>query len=91
MDRPRLYVDFNEMVEPDLVLLAQEDGKVDSSGNTACSVMDWLFTCTWMMSTRTVGEGCSSRTASWRSPQGPGGRRQQDGVVASTLAASAGS
>ncbi len=34
MDRPRLYVDFNEMVEPDLVLLAQEDGKVDSSGNT---------------------------------------------------------
>lgn len=34
MDRPRLYVDFNEMVEPDLVLLSQADQKVDSAGNT---------------------------------------------------------
>ena len=33
MDRPRLYVDFNEMVEANLVLLAQEDRKVDSAGN----------------------------------------------------------
>ena len=32
MDRPRLYVDFNEMVEPDLVLLSQGDEKGDSSG-----------------------------------------------------------
>lgn len=34
MDRPRLYVDFNEMLEPDLVLLSQTDTKVDSSGAT---------------------------------------------------------
>lgn len=32
MDRPRLYVDFNEMLEPDLVLLAKTDTKIDSSG-----------------------------------------------------------
>lgn len=30
---PRLYVDFNEMLERDLVLLAQVDQKVDSAGN----------------------------------------------------------
>lgn len=34
MDRPRLYVDFNEMVESDLVLLSQTDNKADSSGST---------------------------------------------------------
>jgi hypothetical protein len=32
MDRARLYVDFNEMVEPDLVLLSKTDEQVDSSG-----------------------------------------------------------
>ncbi len=33
MNRARLYVDFNEMVESDLVLLSKLDVKVDSSGN----------------------------------------------------------
>jgi hypothetical protein len=33
LDKPRLYVDFNEMVEQDLVLLSREDQKVDSAGN----------------------------------------------------------
>lgn len=32
LDRPRIYVDFNEMVEPDLVLLSQTDIKTDSQG-----------------------------------------------------------
>jgi hypothetical protein len=30
---PRLYVDFNELVEEDLVLLSQTDKQVDSDGN----------------------------------------------------------
>jgi hypothetical protein len=34
MDRPRLYVDFNEMADTDLVLLSKGDTKVDSSGQT---------------------------------------------------------
>ncbi len=34
LDRPRIYVDFNEMVEPELVLLSRDDQKVDSAGNT---------------------------------------------------------
>lgn len=29
---PRICVDFNEMLEPDLVLLAKNDTKTDSSG-----------------------------------------------------------
>lgn len=33
MDRPRIYVDFNEMIAEDLVLLSQEDTKQDSDGN----------------------------------------------------------
>lgn len=33
MKEPRLYVDFNEMLEPDLVLLSKEDTTVDSHGN----------------------------------------------------------
>lgn len=32
MDRPRIYVDFNEMPEEDLVLLSREDSKSDSEG-----------------------------------------------------------
>jgi hypothetical protein len=32
LDRPRIYVDFNEMVEPDLVLLSKTDIKADSQG-----------------------------------------------------------
>lgn len=32
MKLPRLYVDFNEMLEADLVLLSQGDTKQDSSG-----------------------------------------------------------
>jgi hypothetical protein len=33
MDHPRIRVDFNELVEPDLVLLSQKDIAVDSEGN----------------------------------------------------------
>jgi hypothetical protein len=33
MDRPRLYIDFNEMLESDLYLLSKADIKIDSSGN----------------------------------------------------------
>jgi len=32
LDRPRLYVDFNEMLEPGLYLLSKDDVKADSSG-----------------------------------------------------------
>jgi hypothetical protein len=32
MRRPRIYVDFNELLEEDLVLLSQTDVKPDSSG-----------------------------------------------------------
>jgi hypothetical protein len=31
-DRPRIAVDFNEMLEQDLVLLAADDNRVDSNG-----------------------------------------------------------
>lgn len=34
LDRPRLFVDFNEMLGSDLVLLSRDDQKVDSSGTT---------------------------------------------------------
>lgn len=33
MNKPRIYVDFNEMIENDLVLLSKEDYKNDSEGN----------------------------------------------------------
>lgn len=33
MKKPMFYVDFNEMPEPDLVLLSQFDTKVDSNGH----------------------------------------------------------
>lgn len=32
LDRPRIAVDFNEMVDEDVVLLSREDSKRDSSG-----------------------------------------------------------
>jgi len=34
MNEARLYVDFNEMIESDLVLLSQTDIKIDSLGNS---------------------------------------------------------
>ncbi|WP_430936494.1 hypothetical protein [Saccharicrinis sp. 156] len=34
MKEARLYVDFNEMIEEDLVLLSQTDIKTDSEGKT---------------------------------------------------------
>jgi len=34
MKLPRISVDFNEMVEPDLVLLSKTDCRTDSSGKT---------------------------------------------------------
>lgn len=33
MKEPRIYVDFNEMVEEDLVLLSKNDTELDSAGN----------------------------------------------------------
>ncbi len=33
MDKPRIYVDFNEMLDDDIVLLSQNDTKIDSAGN----------------------------------------------------------
>jgi hypothetical protein len=33
MDRPRMYVDFNEMVTYDIVLLSTQDSRMDSEGN----------------------------------------------------------
>lgn len=33
MNKPRIYVDFNEMLEHNLVLLSKDDSKVDSAGN----------------------------------------------------------
>lgn len=33
MDKPRIYVDFNEMIDDDIVLLSQNDTKIDSAGN----------------------------------------------------------
>lgn len=32
MNKPRIYVDFNELVEPNLVLLSKEDERIASSG-----------------------------------------------------------
>jgi hypothetical protein len=33
MKEPRIYVDFNEMIEDNLVLLSKADFKLDSDGN----------------------------------------------------------
>ncbi|PIF47165.1 hypothetical protein CLU96_4213 [Chryseobacterium sp. 52] len=33
MDNSRLYVDFNELIDDDLVLLSQQDIKLDHKGN----------------------------------------------------------
>lgn len=33
MDKPRIYVDLNEIVTEDIVLLSKEDTKADSDGN----------------------------------------------------------
>lgn len=33
MDKARVYVDFNEMVDYDIVLLSKDDTKIDSQGN----------------------------------------------------------
>lgn len=33
MDRPRIYVDLNEMVTEEIALLSKEDTKMDSEGN----------------------------------------------------------
>lgn len=34
MKEPRIYVDFNEMIDSNVVLLSQTDFKKDSDGNT---------------------------------------------------------
>ena len=33
MKEPRIYVDFNELLEEDLVLLSKNDTELDSAGN----------------------------------------------------------
>ncbi|MDR2918047.1 MAG: DUF5984 family protein [Tannerella sp.] len=33
LDKPRILVDFNELIEEDLILLSQKDTKADSAGN----------------------------------------------------------
>lgn len=33
MDKARIYVDFNELVAHDIVLLSKDDTKIDSQGN----------------------------------------------------------
>ncbi len=33
MDKPRIKVDFNELMEPNLVLISQADERTDSKGN----------------------------------------------------------
>ena len=33
MDKPRIKVDFNELMEPDLVLISQTDERTDSEGH----------------------------------------------------------
>lgn len=33
MDKARIYVDFNEMVNHNTVLLSEDDSKIDSQGN----------------------------------------------------------
>lgn len=34
MDKARIYVDLNEMVDDDIFLLSKDDTKIDSQGNT---------------------------------------------------------
>ncbi len=36
MDKARVYVDFNELVEENVVLLSKDDWKTDSQGNRVC-------------------------------------------------------
>ncbi|MBX2797030.1 MAG: hypothetical protein KTR31_05165 [Myxococcales bacterium] len=55
MDRPRLYVDFNEMVEENLVLLSKEDEKIDSSGRTV-TLREGLVVHVYMDDTNEAGE-----------------------------------
>lgn len=33
LDKPRIQVDYNEMIEDDLILLSRDDTKIDSAGN----------------------------------------------------------
>jgi hypothetical protein len=33
MNKPRIYVDFNEMIDENIVLLSANDSKTDSEGN----------------------------------------------------------
>ena len=33
MDKPRIKVDFNELLEPDLILLSKTNERIDSKGN----------------------------------------------------------
>lgn len=43
MKQPRIPVDFNEMLDADLVLLSQNDTKVDSSGREVVLSHRWQW------------------------------------------------
>jgi hypothetical protein len=55
MTRPLLYVDFNEMLEPDLVLLSAADTKLDANGNVV-ALSDGLKVCVYMEDTDASGK-----------------------------------
>lgn len=50
MKKPMFYVDFNEMLEPNLVLLSVGDTKIDSSGKVV-SLHEGLEVCIYMDNT----------------------------------------
>ena len=62
MPRPAFLVDFNEMVEPNLVLLSKRDNKIDSKGNVV-SLGDGLEVIVYMDDTD-AGGGVDNLVAS---------------------------
>jgi hypothetical protein len=55
MTQPLLYVDFNEMLESDLVLLSAADTKLDANGNVV-ALRDGLEVCVYMEDTDASGK-----------------------------------
>ena len=49
MKEPRIYVDFNEMIEDDLVLLSKTDIKLDSAGKRIELLAGAKVKYTWMI------------------------------------------
>jgi hypothetical protein len=54
LDQTHAHVDFNEMLEPDLVLLSATDTKVDSEGNVV-TLSDGLEVIVYMEDTDATG------------------------------------